>query len=324
MSEERLDAYLDTVLIGGRERREIVIADYDPEWPRRFDGERDRLAQALGAAALRIEHVGSTSVPGLAAKPIVDVLVTVADVTDESSYRPALERAGYELRVREPEHRMFRTPARDVHVHVWNERDPEVDRYLVFRDRLRESPADRAEYEQLKRSLAQREWSDMNHYADAKGPLIEEILGRAKRSHIRRARSSDAPAVALLLGDLGYPTDEHDAAAQLARVLDRDDASVLVYDDDGEPAGLIAYHVFDLIYRPRPQCRITALSVRADRRRRGIARALLEAVEAIALERGCVRVELTTRPGRADALSFYEACGFEDRPHRLAKRLGEG
>src|SRR6202042_1291910 len=99
--------------------------------------------------------------------------------------------------------------------HVWNERDPEVDRYLVFRDRLRASPDDRTEYERLKRSLAQREWSDMNHYAEAKGPLIAEILGRAKRSHIRRARSSDAPAVALLLGDLGYPTGEHDAVAQL-------------------------------------------------------------------------------------------------------------
>jgi GNAT superfamily N-acetyltransferase len=81
--------------------------------------------------------------------------------------------------------------------------------------------------------------------------------------------------------------------------------------------------VFDLIYRPRPQCRITALAVRPDRRRQGIARTLLEAVEAIALERGCLRVELTTRPGRDDARRFYEVCGFEDRPHRLAKRLGE-
>ena len=82
--------------------------------------------------------------------------------------------------------------------------------------------------------------------------------------------------------------------------------------------------MFDLIYRSRPQCRITALSVRADHRRRGIARALLAAVEAIAPQRDCFRVELTTRPGRADALSLYEACGFDDRPHRLAKRLGDG
>ncbi len=323
MPEEHLDEYLDSVLIGGRERREVVIADYDPQWPRRFDAERERIGSALGATALRIEHIGSTSVPGLAAKPIVDVLVAVSDVRDESSYGPALERAGYELRVREPEHRMYRTPERDVQVHVWNEGDPEVDRYLVFRDRLRSSADDRNEYELLKRSLAQREWSDVNHYADAKGPLIKAILARARQSHIRRARSSDTPAVADLLGDLGYPTDVDDAAAQLGRLLDRNDAGVLVHEDedDGEPVGLISYHVFDLIYRPRPHCRITALAVRADRRRRGVARALLEAVEAIALGRGCFRLELTTHPDRDDALRFYEACGFEERPRRLVKSL---
>ena len=320
MDSEQRDADLDGVLIGGRERRKIVIADYDPEWPRRFEVERERIAGALGAGALRIEHIGSTSVLGLAAKPIVDVLVAVSDVGDESSYGPALERAGYELRVREPEHRMYRTPERDVHVHVWNEHDPEVARHLAFRDHLRESAADRIEYERLKRALAEREWSDMNHYADAKGPLIEAILERA---HIRRAQSSDARAVAGLLGDLGYPTEVDDAAAQLGRLLDRDDAAVLVYEDGGEPVGLITYHVFDLLYRPRPQCRITALAVRADRRRQGIARSLLETVEAIALERGCFRVELTTHPGRDDARHFYKACGYEDRPLRLVKRLDE-
>jgi GrpB-like predicted nucleotidyltransferase (UPF0157 family)/N-acetylglutamate synthase-like GNAT family acetyltransferase len=319
--EEQLDAYLDSVLIGGRERREIVIADYDPQWPRRFEAERERIGLALGDTALLIEHIGSTSVPGLAAKPIVDVLVAVSDVSDESSYGPALEGADYELRVREPEHRMYRTPERDVHVHVWNKTDPEVDRHLVFRDRLRASPDDRGEYERLKRSLAQREWRDVNHYADAKGPLIKAILARAMQSHIRRARSSDSPAVALLLEDLGYPTDADDAGAQLGRLLDRDDAGALVYEDEGEPVGLITYHVFDLIYRPRPHCRITALSVRADRRRQGIARALLEAVEALAREHGCFRVELTTRQDRDDALHFYEACGFEERPRRLVKRL---
>lgn len=130
-------------------------------------------------------------------------------------------------------------------------------------------------------------------------------------------------AIAGLLGELGYPTAIDDAGAQLARVLDHDDTAVLVYEDRGEPVGLIAYHVFDLIYRPRPQCRITALAVRADRRRQGIARMLLEAAEAIARERGCFRVELTTRVDRDDALGFYQACGFEERPRRLAKVLGD-
>ena len=100
---------LDAVLIGGRERREIVIAEYDPAWPGASTPSGQRIAVALGDAALRIDHVGSTAVPDLAAKPIVDVLVTVSDVADERSYGPALQRAGYELRVREPEHRMLRT-----------------------------------------------------------------------------------------------------------------------------------------------------------------------------------------------------------------------
>jgi GrpB-like predicted nucleotidyltransferase (UPF0157 family) len=175
------DAYLDRVLVGGRERRPVVIVDYDPSWPERFEAERERISAALGAVALRVEHIGSTAVPGLAAKPIVDVLVTVADPDDEAAFAPALAAAGYELRVREPRHRMFRTPERDVHVHVWGSDDPEVARHLRFRDRLRASAEDRAAYEQLKRELAKREWSDMNHYADAKSDLILEILQRDAR-----------------------------------------------------------------------------------------------------------------------------------------------
>jgi len=165
------DAYLDRVLIGGRERREIVIAPYDPAWPERFAAERARIAAALGPRALRIEHIGSTSVPGLAAKPIVDVLVEVATLDGVD-----LEPAGYVLRVREDGHRMFRTPELDVHVHVWPSGSPNIATDLAFRDRLRASPDDRAAYEALKRELAERDWPDMNHYAEAKGPLIREIL----------------------------------------------------------------------------------------------------------------------------------------------------
>jgi len=174
------DAHLDGALIGGREKREIVIIDYDSSWPARYRLERDRVRRALGASALRIEHIGSTAVPGLAAKPIVDVLVAVADPEDERTSVTPLEAAGYELRVREPGHRMFRTPERDVHVHVWGHSDPEVSRHLVFRDRLRRSPADRAAYETLKRELARSEWDDMNAYADAKAELIAAIVARAE------------------------------------------------------------------------------------------------------------------------------------------------
>jgi GrpB-like predicted nucleotidyltransferase (UPF0157 family) len=176
---DELNAQLDLVLIGGRERRPIVIVDYDPEWPARFERERERIRDALGVRARRIEHIGSTAVPGLAAKPIVDVLVTVGDPDDEAAFVPALEAAGYVLRVREPDHRMLRTPERDVHVHVYADDSPEVGRYLALRGRLRASAEDRDAYARLKRELARREWEDMNHYANAKGALIEEILARA-------------------------------------------------------------------------------------------------------------------------------------------------
>jgi GrpB-like predicted nucleotidyltransferase (UPF0157 family) len=174
------DRYLDQVLIGGRERRAIVIVDYDPAWARRFDSERQRISAALGGTAPTIEHIGSTSVPGLAAKPIVDILVPVDDVEDEAAYRPALEDAGYVLRVREPGHRMFRTPELDVHVHLWPAGSEDVERHLLFRDWLRRDERDRRDYESLKRLLAQRDYGDTNEYADAKTELIVEIMERAR------------------------------------------------------------------------------------------------------------------------------------------------
>ena len=176
------------VLIGGREDREIVIVEYSPGWPARFEQERERIAAALGGLARRIAHVGSTAVPGLAAKPIVDLLVTVDDPDDEAAYLPALERAGYVLRVREPGHRMFRTPERDVHVHIWEAGSDEERRHLVFRDRLRASEEDRREYEQTKRALAAR-FRDMNDYADAKSDVITRIMARAARDAAHRGRS---------------------------------------------------------------------------------------------------------------------------------------
>src|SRR6476620_2313423 len=105
------------VFIGERDGSIVRIVDYDDGWPQRFEEERARITDALGETARRVDHVGSTSVPGLGAKPIVDISVAVDDPDDEAAFAPALVAAGYELRVVEPEHRMFRTPARDVQVH---------------------------------------------------------------------------------------------------------------------------------------------------------------------------------------------------------------
>ena len=165
------------MLVGGPEHGPLTIVEYDPSWPERFVRERARLAAALEKRALRIEHIGSTAVPGLAAKPIIDVLVVVADAEDPSLVE-SFKTAGYELRVIEPRHRMFRTPERDVHVHVWPEGD-EARGYLRLRDLLRRDPAARSAYEELKRALAPRDWASMDDYADAKGPLIRDLLRRA-------------------------------------------------------------------------------------------------------------------------------------------------
>ena len=169
----------ETGLIGGAEERAIVVVPYRQEWPETFCRHAARIAAALGDAALRIEHIGSTAVPGLAAKPIVDMLVVVADSADEDAYVPAMRRAGYALRVREPdfeEHRMLRTAERDVHVHVLSAGSPEIARYLRFRDALRGTPFLRARYQALKQALATQEWADMNAYAEAKSGMVEAIV----------------------------------------------------------------------------------------------------------------------------------------------------
>lgn len=176
-----LRARLDRALIGGREHRAIVIVDYSPDWPRRFEAERDRIIAALGVRAREVHHIGSTSVPGLAAKPIIDIALGVDDVEHEDEYGPALETAGYVPRVREPGHRMYRTPELDVHLHIFTLGAPEILAHRLFRDRLRRSPDDRAAYARVKRDLAARDWEDMNFYAEAKTEIIAEITARARR-----------------------------------------------------------------------------------------------------------------------------------------------
>jgi GrpB-like predicted nucleotidyltransferase (UPF0157 family) len=160
----------------------IVLADPDPAWPRLFAREAERIRTALGDRALGVEHVGSTSVPGLAAKPVIDVLLVVADAADERSYMPPLEAAGYVLHHREPdwhEHRLFNRPDSAVNLHVFSDGCVEVGRMLRFRDRLRADRADRELYLRTKRRLAEREWRRTQEYADAKGTVVEEILARA-------------------------------------------------------------------------------------------------------------------------------------------------
>jgi GrpB-like predicted nucleotidyltransferase (UPF0157 family) len=161
----------------------ITLVEYDPSWPELFHREAKLVRSALGEKALQVEHVGSTSVPGLCAKPIIDMLLVVSDSANELSYVTALESAGFTLRIKEPEwfeHRLFKGPDIDINLHVFSTGASEVERMLRFRDWLRANDKDRDNYARVKRSLAQREWRHVQNYADAKTSIIQEIMDRAR------------------------------------------------------------------------------------------------------------------------------------------------
>ncbi len=163
----------------------IQIADYDLEWPRLFEREAKRIRAALGDQVLLLEHVGSTSVPELAAKPRIDILLVVADASAESLYIPALETTAYVLYIREPdwyEHRLLKGPDTDINLHVFSQGCPQINRMLLFRDWLRNNPNDRQLYERTKQELARKNWKYVQNYADAKTGVIEEILVRAREN----------------------------------------------------------------------------------------------------------------------------------------------
>jgi GrpB-like predicted nucleotidyltransferase (UPF0157 family) len=132
---------------------------------------------------LQLEHTGSPSVLRLTAKPTIDILLAVEDSADGPAYLPALVKAAYVLRLREPEwyeHRMFKGPDTDVNLHVFSAACPEISKILLFRDWLRTHPADRDLYARTKLSLSLRKWESADHYARAKTAAIEEILARAR------------------------------------------------------------------------------------------------------------------------------------------------
>jgi GrpB-like predicted nucleotidyltransferase (UPF0157 family) len=173
-------------LVAGSDRARqdpIEVVAYDPAWPERYARWRRRLQQELGKTALRIEHIGSTAVPGLAAKPIIDVQVIVPDVDDEAAYVPAIARAGIALRARDPEHRYFRPDGdrpRDVQVHVYRAGSAWERAHLLFRDFLRADAAARDAYAALKRDAAARYRHDRIAYNEAKSSFILDALARAE------------------------------------------------------------------------------------------------------------------------------------------------
>ena len=186
---ETTEEYLRSVTIGERKPHNdtIRLVAYDPNWPSHFLRQAERIRIALSGKVLLLEHVGSTSVPGLSAKPVIDMLLAVADSADESSYAPPLEAEGFVFRIREPdwfEHRLLKAPDIKGNLHVFSEGCDEIDRMLTFRNWLRTHDDDRNLYERTKHELAARTWSDVQNYADAKSEVIEEILLRARGSSL--------------------------------------------------------------------------------------------------------------------------------------------
>jgi GrpB-like predicted nucleotidyltransferase (UPF0157 family) len=175
----------ESIYVGGPppQNQDVVIADYDPIWPHWYESAAFRIKEALGDKVLQLDHVGSTSVRGLPAKPLIDVNMVVADTTDENAYVPPLEAIGYKLRIREHdwyEHRMLRGYDPPVNLHVFNPGCEEVDRMLRLRDHLRTNDDDRDLYARTKRELAAKKWEYVQNYADAKSEVIQEILARAR------------------------------------------------------------------------------------------------------------------------------------------------
>jgi GrpB-like predicted nucleotidyltransferase (UPF0157 family) len=169
----------ETELFGEAKGDRVVIAEADPRWTDLFEYYKSKLASALGSTAIRIDHVGSTAIAGLPAKPVIDIQVSVNDVTDEDRYRSAIESLGWPLRARESDHRFFRPPAseeRSVHVHVCSAGSDWERRHLLFVAYLSANPEHAAQYAELKRELAQRFGRNRVAYTNAKDDFIVETL----------------------------------------------------------------------------------------------------------------------------------------------------
>ena len=157
----------------------IFLDEYDPAWPGQFNTVRERLFSALGQEALAVEHVGSTSVPGLCAKPVIDAVLVVPDSANETTYLATLIGAGFHFDHREPdwhEHRLFKLDSPRANIHVFSAGCPEIERMVRFRDKLQYDARARDAYAATKRALALRDWPRVQAYADAKSEVVTTLL----------------------------------------------------------------------------------------------------------------------------------------------------
>lgn len=165
----------------------VAIAEYRPEWIEMFEVEKKVLQTALGEVPAQIEHVGSTAVSGLAAKPIIDIMVGLEDFSIADRQVPKIEALAYEYIKKYEDVMPFRrffvkeqAGIRTHQIHMVGINSEFWERLILFRDYLRQNPKVAAEYAAMKKNLAEREWSDVNEYADAKTEFIREIENRAR------------------------------------------------------------------------------------------------------------------------------------------------
>lgn len=164
----------------------VVLLPYDLKWAEMDQSEAARIRKALREKACVLEHIGSTAVPGLSAKPCIDIVLGVEDSADEDAYVPQLDAAGFVLRLRHPdwsEHRLFKSERINVNLHVWSAGSSEIDRHVDFRNWLRAHPEDREAYNEAKQRIAAGEFATMPDYADAKNAIVQEIQSRIDAAH---------------------------------------------------------------------------------------------------------------------------------------------
>lgn len=182
------DEYIQKVVVSGNadHNQTIVLKPYDENWPVLFEREKQRISTILKDKALMIEHIGSTSVPGLIAKPIIDILLVVEDAGKEEDYVVDLVSHGYILRIKEPDfenHHMFLGPDTDIHLHVFSQDSKEIEKYLLFRNYLRNHQEAKELYANTKKALAKKKWKYVQNYADAKSDVVQQIMDAARKEN---------------------------------------------------------------------------------------------------------------------------------------------
>lgn len=182
------DEYIQKVVVSGKveHNQTIVLKPYDENWSILFEREKQRISTILKDKALMIEHIGSTSVPGLIAKPIIDILLVVEDAGKEEDYVDDLVAHGYILRIKEPDfenHHMFLGPDTDIHLHVFSQDSKEIEKYLLFRNYLRNHQEAKELYANTKKALAKKKWKYVQNYADAKSDVVQQIMDAARKEN---------------------------------------------------------------------------------------------------------------------------------------------